>query len=124
MNKYSLLLRLLAVVAAALGLVSCDQRSGGPAEAPPQALAPTAAPESPAAQMPPAPNVEPPIDIAQPNGSAASNPSSTGLLPASEKVDLAVYGNAQRLVQIARSFAPMTNPAALTNRPNREMEDR
>lgn len=124
MNKYSLLLRLLAAVAAALGLASCDQRSRGPAEAPPRELAPAAAPESPAAQMPPAPNVEPLIDIAQPNGSVASNLSSTGLLPPSEKVDLALYGNAQRLVQIARSFAPMTNPATLTNHPNREMEDR
>jgi hypothetical protein len=122
MNKYSLLLCLLVGTGAALGLASCEQSNRGPAEAPPQALAPTAAAEPQAPQMQPRIEAKPPIGTTQPNASVDSKQPSTGLLPASDKVDLAVYRNGQRLVQIARSLAPITNGAVPTNHPKLETE--
>jgi hypothetical protein len=120
MNKHSLLVRLLVGTVATLGLASCEQRSRGPTEPSSQNMVPPMVTQPQVGRI----QLTPPADATQPKAAVDDKPSSTGLLPASEKVDLAVYRNAQRLIELTRSLALTTNTAAPVNHSHFEMEGR
>ncbi len=117
MKTKSILSSLLLGIALALGLTSCAPDNQGPAvrtsatqtlQAPPNLQVTSVQPK---AERP-----TPPVDPAPPAPSPGIEPA-TGRVPSGDQVDLALYRNAQRLVQVARSVASLTNTTPSTNRP-------